>query len=407
MFIEAEEKIRQSRKRFEDIAYSSADFIWELNTEKQYSFAAGNVKELLGYSQEEILGKSPLEMMAEKEAKTLGDVLDIAITNAFPIMDHEHWKTGKDGRDVCILTSAVPISGPDGSVIGLRGVDKDITFRKKAELENIRLLQQIQIAKDSVEQQARELQDLNEKLTESEKDLKEINKTKDKFFSIISHDLRSPFTALLGYSQMLSENYEIFDDDEKKEFISDIHTTGKQLFKLLENLLQWARSQTGNMEYSPTPIYLKEISEDIVALQRTNAEKKNNNLFTDIDDSIIAWADNNMSTTVIRNLVSNAMKFTDGGDIRISAARKDEFIEVSVNDSGLGMSKENMNKLFKIDQHYTTKGTDDESGTGLGLILCKDFVENNGGKIWVESELGKGSSFIFTLPVYTGQDDSE
>ena len=395
-----EVELLRSKKRFQDIALSSADLIWELNNDGIYTFASGQSKELLGYTSAEIIGKSPIEMMNDSESQKFVETFEFAAQRNISVTDFEHWRVTKEGNDVCILTSAVPIANNKGIITGFRGVDKNITQRKQAEIENQRLLEEIQFSKKTLETTAQELLTLNNKLQESERNLKELNSTKDKFFSIISHDLRSPFSALMGYSEMLMNNYEMFSDEDKLEFITDIHKTGTHLFKLLENLLNWARAQTGNIKYQPAMISLKEVADDVLMLQKTNAENKNIRLFSSVAPEAQAYADFNMAMTVVRNLVSNALKFTEeNGQVEIACNINCEKVEIAVIDDGLGMHEDDRNKLFKIGEHFTTKGTANESGTGLGLILCKEFVESNGGKIRVESQLGKGSSFIFSLPL--------
>ena len=199
-------------------------------------------------------------------------------------------------------------------------------------------------------------------------------------------------------SDLLVEDLDDLTKDEIKEFAANIYKAGKNVFNLLENLLQWSRIQTGRICYSPTTFSLTELSESIIALYIVNATKKKVKLISEITDELNIFADKFMIDTVLRNLISNAIKFTKtGNEIRIQAVETESEYRISVKDNGVGMEDEIKEKLFKISEHVTTKGTDQEKGTGLGLILCKEFVEKNGGKIWVESEVGKGSEFIFTI----------
>jgi signal transduction histidine kinase len=228
--------------------------------------------------------------------------------------------------------------------------------------------------------------------------LEELNSTKDKFFSIIAHDLRNPFSVLLGMSDLLLSNYESYDDETRLELISIQNETTKQTFKLLENLLEWAKIQRSAIDFVRQEIHLNEIIDQCLNHHKEISKQKEISLTNALENDIKLNADSNMIQTVLRNLVMNAIKFSNrGGEIKIHAQKSDEFVEITVEDNGVGISTENIQKLFKIENNITTKGTANEKGTGLGLMLCKEFVEKHGGKIWVESELGKGSSFKFTI----------
>jgi signal transduction histidine kinase/ligand-binding sensor domain-containing protein len=240
----------------------------------------------------------------------------------------------------------------------------------------------------------------NNALAESEKGLLELNLTKDKFFSIISHDLKAPFNAILGFSEELTKNYDRFDSEMKKELITYIHEGAINAFKLLENLLLWARSQRGTITFLPSKTDLYLLTNEIVGGLSSSAIKKMIHIKIEVPDPMFVEVDCDMLSTIIRNLLSNAIKFTpQNGLITISIENKKQFVEIVVKDSGVGISKEKQNALFDISKNQSTPGTDDETGTGLGLILCKEFTEKHGGKIWVESEVGKGSSFCLTIPI--------
>jgi signal transduction histidine kinase len=239
----------------------------------------------------------------------------------------------------------------------------------------------------------------NEELEEQRKLLRELNASKDKFFSIVAHDLRNPIAGFLNLTDVLATNFNVFSEDESKEFITVMNEASKQLYNLLENLLQWSRSQTGSIKYEPQYISAKKMIDETIDALLVNIENKKLKVNIKVDEKLIAFVDENMITTVIRNLISNAIKFsTQSGVINIRAEQNKNSIVLSIIDNGVGMTIENKNKLFKIDQHLTTPGTSDEKGSGLGLILCKEFIDKNGGNIWVESELNKGSSFSFSIP---------
>lgn len=240
---------------------------------------------------------------------------------------------------------------------------------------------------------------INSMLEESNQKLKIINATKDKFFSIIAHDLRSPFNSILGFSELIKNEIQGDQDIEQiREYNDSVSESAHSLFSLLENLLQWANSQRGELEFTPTQFDLHELVQTNLSIFNLKALDKSINLISDVQPCTFVYGDVNMINTIVRNLISNALKFTEtGGDIHISANTKDKFIIFTVKDTGIGISKENQDKLFRLDCNYTICGTQNETGSGLGLILCKEFVEKNGGHIWVESEPSKGSKFIFTL----------
>lgn len=242
---------------------------------------------------------------------------------------------------------------------------------------------------------------LEKKVEERTKQLQELNATKDKFFSIIAHDLKNPFNTLLGFSELLTTNITRYSEKEIKEFIDIIYQTSKNGFALLENLLQWSRSQTGKINFSPTDIDLKNVVENNVFMLDSIAKKKDITLKSTLSEDIQAVADENMVNTILRNIISNAIKFTkNGGEVVVSAnVEKAKMITLSITDNGVGIKQNDIEKLFKIDANHSTVGTENEMGTGLGLILCKEFVKKHNGQIWVESEVNKGTTFSFTLPI--------
>lgn len=261
---------------------------------------------------------------------------------------------------------------------------------------------------ETIRKQNIELKELNSglevKVEERTLKLKELNATKDKFFSIIAHDLKNPFNTLIGFSELLLDNIDMYNAEQIKEYISIIFETSRTSYSLLENLLDWSRSQTGRLKMEPKEVEMSSLVELNIRLLESPAEKKNIRLQNNIDNKCKVYADKNMIETIVRNLISNAIKFTrEGGYITVNAERKAAVLEVCIADTGIGICSDNINKLFKIDQDFSTKGTSNESGTGLGLILCKEFIGQNGGEIWVESQEGKGTQFYFTLPLVNKQ----
>ncbi len=268
-------------------------------------------------------------------------------------------------------------------------------YRSKQKANKLLTSKNIQI-----QQQHKELEYMFSKLQTKEENLREANATKDKFFSIIAHDLKNPLQAITLSSDFLINKYKYMDGESLVSLISSINKAGKHLETLLENLLLWARTQNGKIAFKPTTVDISNIVNENIKLMKMNSEKKKIVINSEIPTQTMAYIDNNMINTVIRNLISNAVKFTkENGFINIAIQDRGKlFWEVNIADTGVGISEEDILKLFRIDIHYTTVGTLKESGTGLGLILCKEFIEINGGKIWVESKIGEGSIFKFTIP---------
>ncbi len=250
-----------------------------------------------------------------------------------------------------------------------------------------------------IEEQTERLEAQKEKLEDANTHLMQLNSTKDKFFSIIAHDLKNPFTAILGFSELLSTKYNKLPEEKKLKYSEVIYNSSKNIYSLLENLLQWARTQTDKIVFEPVVFNLKQLVDQNIALLKENLTDKKITVSPNIEERCNVYADRNMINTVIRNILSNAIKFTNiNGKILINSLKKNGVVEVSIKDNGIGMSEKETRKLFRVDINFSRNGTGGEIGTGLGLILCKEFIEKNGGTIWVESMTGKGSKFLFTIP---------
>lgn len=235
-------------------------------------------------------------------------------------------------------------------------------------------------------------------LREANEKLKELNSVKDKFFSIIAHDLRNPFNSLFATTEYLYKNIDNLETNNIKDYIKDLSNSSKQLLSLMENLLLWARAQTGKISFEPSNFDLYEVAFNALYINKPIASAKGISIENNIQPDTIVTGDMNMLNTVFRNIISNAVKFSNANTtIYINCKQLDDSIEVEVKDSGIGISSERIEKLFSVEHIYSTGGTDNESGTGLGLVLCKEFIEKHKGKIWVVSEPGKGSSFFFTI----------
>jgi len=248
--------------------------------------------------------------------------------------------------------------------------------------------------------QNQQISQANEALRKSEKNLMELNATKDKFFSIISHDLKNPFSSLLSISELMVDSFDQADREDHKSGFRKINQSVKHLLDLLENLLTWSSSQRGRLKYDPVRFNLSSVVQENINLHKLLAEKKGIMLLSPDDELVYAYGDRDMINSVIRNLITNAVKFTDRDKkVEVKLSPKEKEIEVSIVDEGIGIAEENMAKLFRIDEKFKSTGTAGEKGTGLGLIICREFVEKNGGEIAVRSKPGEGTTFSFTLPM--------
>lgn len=245
----------------------------------------------------------------------------------------------------------------------------------------------------------RQLAATNLTIKQQNRKLQELNATKDKFFSIISHDLKGPLNSLTAFSSLLIRHTDSLSKEEIQMLATDFDKSLKNLLSLLENLLEWSRSQTGRLEVRPEPLHLKPLIQANVELLQQMADNKGILIQTEVPATLWAYAGRNQMNTVLRNLISNALKFTKpGGRISILARELEGALEIAVNDTGIGISKEVEQKLFRIEHKHSSPGTAHEKGTGLGLLLCKEFIEQSGGRLRLKSQEGQGSSFIFTLP---------
>jgi PAS domain S-box-containing protein len=279
----------------------------------------------------------------------------------------QHRITTGEIRDVEVYSSPILISGREL----LHSIIHDVTDRKRIE----------------------------DQLKESEIRLRELNATKDKFFSIIGHDLKNPFNAIIGFSNILLDQVKEKDYEGIEEYAEIIHKSSLRAMSLLADLLEWSQLQTGKLIFSPTTFDLAKLIDEVSDLANDAALHKNILILNDLPAQVIVFADKSMIGSVLRNLVSNAVKFSNvNGRINISVNKTPTEFIVAIQDNGVGIKEESIGKLFRIEEAYSTPGTLKETGTGLGLLLCKELVQKHGGKIWVESKVGIGSSFSFTIP---------
>ena len=323
------------------------------------------------YGPEEAIGKTDFDLFSKEHAQqAFNDEMDIIKTGKI-LENIEEQETYFNGGIGWVSTTKIPYRDDMGNIIGTFGISRDITSRKLAQ----------------------------ESLKKSELKLRELNAVKDKFFSIVAHDLKSPFNGLFGLVDILLSDYETLSTENIKKTLTLLNDEMKQVYQLLEDLLEWGRIQRNAIQFVPENKNICCTIKNIIDLYAINAKNKKISIQVIIPSEINITFDVKMISTVIRNLLTNAIKFTHpGGLIIISAEDLGKEVKVSVKDNGVGISRDRIDKLFDLTEYFSTKGTAQESGTGLGLILCKEFVEKHSGKITVETEIKKGSTFNFTIP---------
>lgn len=277
-------------------------------------------------------------------------------------------------------------------------LDIRVSLNSRDELQT--LGDNFDIMVENLRHSRKKLQKANEKLRQSQQNLEKSNATKDKFFSIIAHDLRAPFSAFVSVSDVLANSQGSLSPERKQSFAQNIHQSAIHLNNLIDNLLQWSRTQTDRLDFDPEEIDLNMLLDEIIPVTQTQAQNKNIRVLKKTNSPIVAECDHNLISAVIRNLVSNAIKYShENSRVEIYAKEiENRIVEVSVKDHGIGISEADIEKLFRIDINTKYIGESTEKGTGLGLILCKEFVEKHGGNILIKSEVNKGSVFSFTLP---------
>jgi len=379
-----QEALMKSEEKYRILTENMKDVVWLLDTTSfRFLYISPSVTKLRGYTPEEIIAEPMDAALTQENSVQFRKFIHQHTENLLvgkasfdTFFTEEVEQPCKNGSTVWTEVITKFILNEKTGVVELLGVTRDITERKKAE-------QEIKLKNE---------------------ELLKLNAEKDKFFSIIAHDLKSPFNAILGFSEMLKDEARDLDIGSIIQYAGIINSASQNAFDLLENLLDWARMQQGKIPYEPVTLLLNTIIHSEFEVLKINADQKNISLVDGIHENIILTADENMLRTIIRNLVSNAIKFTPkGGQVKIEVEGKVEVegrqVVISVSDTGIGMKPETIEKLFKIETSFTTRGTENEKGTGLGLLLCKEFVEKHGGRIWVESEQGKGSVFYLQLKI--------
>lgn len=373
---EAEIELQKSEEKFRNVFEGSGIGMAILSLDGQFTKVNSVFCEMLEYKEQELISINFRDVTHPGDIeKSVGLVKDLLKSGARESSLIEKRYLTKKGEIIWALTSVSLLTEFESKPLYFIVQVQDITKRKRNE----------------------------EQVLKYAEELKNLNASKDKFFSIISHDLRSPFNSLLGLTEFISHYYDDMNPSEVKSSILNVYNSAQQVYNLILNLLEWSMLQSGRLKVEKGVINLAELGVEIINLYKDAADNKQLELVNNINENILVYADKYMIDTIIRNFVSNSIKFTNsGGKIIIKGVINGDNAEVSVTDTGIGISIANQKNLFRIDEQFRRDGTANEKGTGLGLILCKEFIEKNNGVLWVESEEGKGSRFSFTVPRYLG-----
>lgn len=364
----AVEALRQSEERYRCIAETANEGVWILNADYRTTFVNSHMTGMLGCTSEEILGRPRDEFMFAEDRADQEERMRRRSKGRSEV--YERRFRHESGAEIWTIASATPLLDAQGRVTGSFAMFTDITERKAAE----------------------------EELKVTSQALRQALEEKDAFFSIIAHDLRSPISGLLGLTGLLIDEQGLSQDDLRTVSV-EMARSVRTIFDLLENLLEWSRMQRGLTAFNPAPRDLSEAARDCAKLARSAAEQKNVTLRLDVPEDCLVSADEHMLGAILRNLVFNALKFSHPGNaVTVSAQPGRDAITVAVADEGVGMDEQTLASLFSLRCKKSRLGTGGEKGTGLGLVLCKEFIERHGGTIRAESRPGRGTTFFFTLP---------
>lgn len=386
----AQNRLIESELNFRQIAGAIDDIFWMSDIfENKVYYVSPAYEKIWGHSPESLYNnpESQLEtIIPEDRGKFLDSINHQSSGNAYEV---EYRIQTPDGQVKHILDRGFPVKNEEGKIVRFAGIAKDITKEKLHEEKILKVNEELE---QKVKLRTRELTELNLKLND-------LNDTKDKFFSIIAHDLKNPFNSIQIFSKLMMKYHEQMDSEKLQKSISHISKSAENAYNLLENLLEWAGTQTGSMKFYPERISVGEYIQYAVEGAGSLAGSKKITLSVDFDQNLYLNADKNMIHAILRNLITNAIKFTPtGGEILLRAFKNEVGIEFEISDNGIGMSPEIQQHLFSLKEKTQMPGTDNEPGTGLGLILTKEFVDMHKGSIRIESEEGKGTNIFITIP---------
>lgn len=369
----AERRLRESEQRYRFLADNVVDVIWQVNVSGELAFISRGVEIFLGFNPKSIVGKQFVALLAPDSVNIFQSVFNRIIntrSNSIESLDIQFLH--KQGHPVWCEVRFNAAVDSRGRITTIMGVTRDITLRHETEL----------------------------KLKETSARLLELNKTKDKFFSLIAHDLKNPMNAICGFAELLNDEFHELSDDEIRLYVRNVLNSATDLNRLLEDLLVWSRTQTGNISFRPEYLDLSLLINEAIIFSRLNAEKKSCTFINEVVFGQMVFGDVNMVRTILRNIISNAVKFSyRGGQIIVSAKQTDQSVCTTIVDKGVGMSEEIVSALLVSGNLINTDGTEGEKGTGFGLLISKEFISHHKGQLVINSKQGEGTEISFTLPL--------
>jgi len=369
--VKNEQSLMDSENKYRGLFENMIDVVTMLDNNKQIIDINPAGTKLFEYSKEELLSMTIDQLVFQGDKKVSDEYFQkLEDTGSYSM--YEGRVISKTGKIIWMQVNSSEFI-KDGVVVGSQDICRDITKQKEVEI----------------------------KLEQTFKELQKLNTDKDRLLSILAHDLKNPFNSILGFLNLLSDNLREYDINQIEEYLNIINNASQNTYNLLENILTWVKTYSGKIPFEPQKLNFGSLCLDIVEGMMLIADKKNITINYLPKEQIIISADKNMLETILRNLISNSIKFTEeGGQIEINTEKNGSNYTINVSDNGIGMTPDAIKKIFDISQTYTTRGTAKEEGTGFGLLLCQEFIKINGGEIWIESKLGKGSNLKFTLPLF-------
>ena len=364
----AQEALRLSEERLHDILFSTADWVWEVDEQGRYTYSSQRDTDLFEFTHDEIIGKTPFDFMSKDEADRVAAIFTEIVTNRKPIKDLENWNIGKNGRQICLLTNGVPVFDNEGQFKGYRGIDKNITERKQAELELIA---------------AKERAEASDRL-------------KTAFMNNISHEIRTPLNGILGFGQILIDP--TFSETEKESYFRMLNESCDRLLNTVTNIMDISLLASGNQKLNKKEVVLSDLFGSMNERFKIYCQQKRITISMPEKTKQSILTDEDLLTKIFHQLIDNAVKFTSHGTITIGHKKHKNEYHFFVKDTGIGISEEYKSRIFGNFEQEDFAITRKYEGTGIGLSIAKGFIELLGGKMWLESEKGKGSIFYFSIP---------
>ncbi len=413
--------ILKEKELLQQLFDNMPDRIYFKDRESRFILANKYVSAIMGEKDpQDLIGKTDYDYYDKELAQPYFDDEQRIMKEGKPMVNKEERGLNLQGNEIVVATTKIPIRDSNNSVIGIIGIGRDISSQKEVErelkenasklMEKNALLEEHQeeieqiseeqkIQAEHLENANKELEKQNDEIRAKSTELNRLITSRNKLLSIIGHDLKNPLNSIIGFADLLHTNLASLDKEQVKNYSEIIHSSSKSAHYLLENLLNWSLLQTGSLQRNPVRINICDLVKDVIPLYKATASGKRIELINKVDNDLHLFADRNMVHTVVRNITGNAIKYTnEDGTVTFSANRRNKGVAIMIEDTGIGMTEDLIQKLFASENIHSTPGTAGEKGTGLGLVIAREFVEKNHGKMEVKSEPGRGTCFIITLP---------